>query len=99
MKAHEQWAAKTAWFRRDDNYGSPAERELVELADAAIAEKDEKLDRLRCEGVPGVMHEVDKAFYDLAITERNFARFQVANREAEIAQLRRRLAELGEVVT
>lgn len=37
---------------------------------------------------PGEMHEVDKAFYDLAIKERNFERTKVDRLEGEIARLR-----------
>jgi hypothetical protein len=34
------------------------------------------------------MHEVDRAFHDLAIKERDYARVQVDNRGREIARLR-----------
>ena len=96
MTAHEQWVRKTDRFR--DGGARFAEAELVELGDKVIAEMDAEITRLqaeitrlRAEGVPGVMHEVDRAFYDLAITERNYYRVQVENRDATIAQLQRRL--------
>jgi hypothetical protein len=37
-----------------------------------------ELDEVRRTGTPGVMHEVDKAFYDLAIKERNAAQAKLA---------------------
>ena len=61
-----------------------------------LAERDAEIARLRSEGVPGVMHEVDKSFYDLAIAERNFAQVQVVSRDATIAQLRYRLARMAD---
>lgn len=45
-------------------------------------------EQLRREGVPGVMHEVDKSFHKLAIQERDYARLQVEHRERELAELR-----------
>ena len=39
---------------------------------AALALADE-VERLRAEGTPGVMHAVDKAFYDLTVKERDMA--------------------------
>jgi arginyl-tRNA synthetase len=37
---------------------------------------------------PGVMHEIDQAFYDLAIKERDYERRRVARLEKEVAMLR-----------
>jgi hypothetical protein len=70
------------------------ERERIEWLERQLAERDAEIARLRSEGVPGVMHEVDKSFYDLAIAERNFARTQVVNRDTTIAQLQYRLERL-----
>jgi hypothetical protein len=39
-----------------------------------------EIERLKREGVPGVMHEVDQSFYDLAVKERNYARLVAENR-------------------
>jgi hypothetical protein len=41
-----------------------------------LAAAEAEVKRLRREGVPGVMHEIDQAFYDLAIQERNLERSQ-----------------------
>lgn len=40
---------------------------------------------------PGEMHEVDQAFYDLAIKERNYERVKVDRLEAEVKRLRQGL--------
>lgn len=45
-------------------------------------------DKLRAEGVPGVIHAADRLFYDLAVKERNYARVQVENRDLELAAVR-----------
>jgi hypothetical protein len=71
------------------------ERERIEWLERLLAERDAEITRLRAEGVPGVMHEVDRAFYDLVIAERNYHRIQVEAREETIVQLRRRLKEAG----
>ena len=71
------------------------ERVRIEWLERQLAERDAEITRLRAEGVPGVMHEVDRAFYDLVIAERNYHRAQVENRDATIEQLRRSLAEAG----
>ena len=95
MTAHDdEWAVKTARFRIP---GMPrfAEMELIELGDKVIAEKDDEITRLKTDGSPGVMHEIDRMFYDLTIQERDYSRRQVANRDTEIAQLRLRQAELA----
>jgi hypothetical protein len=47
---------------------------------AAETERDNALaevERLKREGTPGVMHAVDKAFYDLTVKERNAERHEV----------------------
>ncbi len=51
--------------RRDRRLASAARR---------IAELEAEVERLKREGTPGVMHEVDRAFYDLAIKERDYWR-------------------------
>lgn len=38
--------------------------------------------------MPGVMHEVDRAFYDLVIKERDYERHRVERLERELAELR-----------
>jgi hypothetical protein len=43
---------------------------------------------LREHGTPGVMHEVDRAFYDLTVKERNLERARVDRLEAEVRALR-----------
>jgi hypothetical protein len=59
-----------------------------------LHDRDEKIARFKLEGVPGRVHEVDKAFYDLAVQERNYARLQVDNREIIIGQLNARISRL-----
>jgi len=39
--------------------------------EAALVQAEQEIARLKVEGSPGVMHEVDRAFYDLAIKERD----------------------------
>lgn len=68
--------------------------ELPEWARERIAQLEAEITRLRREGVPGVMHEIDKAFHKLAIQERDYARTQVANRDAEIGRLQARAEAL-----
>lgn len=51
------------------------------------------LERLKTEGSPGVMHEVDRAFYRLVVKERDAAREQLAATEAERDKLSEALAE------
>lgn len=48
----------------------------------------DEVEKLKREGVPGVIHEVDRAFYDLAVKERNLAETKVERleREAEILE-------------
>lgn len=47
-----------------------------------------EIDRLKEEGSPGVMHEVDRALYDLVVKERDFERLRVDDLKEEIRQLR-----------
>jgi hypothetical protein len=54
-------------------------------------ELEEEIGKLMAEGVPGVMHSIDKAFYELACTERNHARSKVLRLEAEIEALKQQL--------
>lgn len=56
---------------------------------------EKELDRVKREGTPGVLHEVDKAFYDLTVKERDAAwreldqlRARLARTEAEFAKVR-----------
>lgn len=44
---------------------------------------------------PGVMHPVDKAFYDLVIKERDYARLQVENRNRLIRELEAEVTRLS----
>lgn len=43
---------------------------------------------------PGVMHDVDRAFYELAVQERDYARLQVENRNHQIGELVAQVARL-----
>lgn len=43
-----------------------------------------EVERLRKYGTPGVMHEMDKAFYDLTVKERNFERERATRLQAEV---------------
>lgn len=54
---------------------------------AAAAWAVQEIRRLESEGVPGVMHAVDRAFADLTVMERDFARTLVRNREQTIEEL------------
>lgn len=60
-----------------------------------------ELARVKTEGTPGVMHEVDRSFYNLVIQERDYARLQVENRNQQLGELRaevqRLKAQLDEV--
>lgn len=50
---------------------------LVEYEEAALIHLlCDEIDRLRAEGSPGVMHETDRSFYDLAIKERDYYKRQ-----------------------
>jgi hypothetical protein len=71
------------------------ERERIEYLERLLAGRDAEITRLRAEGVPGVMHEIDRAFYDLVTAERNYHRVQAESRDETIRQLRRRLKEAG----
>jgi hypothetical protein len=51
------------------------------MAIAALMTENEKL---KAEGVPGRMHEVDRMFYDLTVKERDFARQQVLYYQGEL---------------
>lgn len=48
----------------------------------------QELEDLRRNGVPGVIHEVDRAFYDLAVKERNLERMKLDRMENEVNQLK-----------
>jgi hypothetical protein len=53
---------------------------LLAERDVAIQERDaerREVERLKREGTPGVMHEVDAAFYRLTVDERNAERHEV----------------------
>ena len=43
---------------------------------------------------PGIMHDVDRAFYELVIQERDYARLQVENRNQQIGELTAEVARL-----
>lgn len=62
---------------------SADEIERHRAAIASVPDLLDDLDRLRVHGSPGVMHQVDRAFYDLAIQERDAARAVVA-RQREV---------------
>ena len=53
---------------------------LVATVDALTAE----VERLKTEGTPGVMHEVDRAFYKLTVKERDAERHKVDALTAEL---------------
>lgn len=72
----------------------PVADALRKMADEVFTAYDASLARLRLEGTPGIMHEVDKSFYDLVIKERDYARTQVENRNREIGELRATVAQL-----
>jgi len=55
----------------------------------AAADNEREIQRLQKEGTPGVMHSVDKAFYDLVVKERNYERVRVERLTAEVEQLRK----------
>jgi hypothetical protein len=48
----------------------------------------EEIERLRTEGVPGVMHDVDKSFYKLVVSERDAERHLNDQRKLEIHLLK-----------
>jgi hypothetical protein len=43
-----------------------------------------EVDRLRREGSPGVMHKMDRAFYDLTVKERDYERRRVDQLETRL---------------
>lgn len=47
-----------------------------------------EVERLKRDGIPGVIHEVDQAFYDLAVKERNLERIKFEHMENEVNQLK-----------
>ena len=49
---------------------------VAERYSGRIAELEAEVERLKREGTPGVMHEVDRAFLDLAIQERDYWRWK-----------------------
>lgn len=72
---------------------------------SALTAKTAELDQLKAKGSPGVMHEVDRAFYDLTIKERDAAKVRASNyahqrdearqeRDAARAELERTRAQL-----
>jgi hypothetical protein len=68
----------------------------LHVARQKIERLEAEIDRLKREGTPGVMHEVDKAFYDLTVTERDHERQTVDALKQEIARLRDALAYLAD---
>lgn len=53
-----------------------------------------EVERLNREGVPGVMHKIDEAFYDLTVKERNRERVRCNRLEAELTALRTEVERL-----
>lgn len=49
----------------------------------------DEVDRLETQGTPGVMHEVDKAFYNLTVQQRNAAWVRGENTEAALKNAQR----------
>jgi len=95
IETEQQWEARQRAelpeWARDRIATLEAEAAEVPHLRRQLAERDAEIARFRKDGVPGVMHEVDRGFYDLAIQERDYARTQVENRDATIAQLRHRI--------
>lgn len=56
-----------------------------------LAKLEAENERLKKEGVPGVMHEIDRAFYNLTVQQRNSAWLRIEHLEAENKKLRERL--------
>lgn len=80
----------TAVTRPDEQMGTrvvDALRRNLELA-------HDELEKIKREGVPGVMHEVDAAFHRLAIIERDSAWAESARRKERIEELEAELAGL-----
>lgn len=65
--------------------GMGGERELALMAKLELANRE--IERLKVEGFPGVMHEVDRAFYDLTVAERNKAWGELSDAQREIRRL------------
>jgi hypothetical protein len=74
------------WARIIERSGHQPDK--VSALKARVAELEAEVERLKREGTPGVMHEVDKAFYDLALKERDFYSELAGRRLAEIIALR-----------
>jgi hypothetical protein len=62
--------ARRAW---EENKTRQSPEIVRHYADALIAAQQTEIDRLEREGTPGVMHEIDKAFYDLTVKQRDQA--------------------------
>lgn len=64
--------------------------EITNVVDALNSSRDE-VARLKRDGSPGVMHEVDRAFLDLSRKERDLERVRVDGLRADLDEMRRRL--------
>jgi hypothetical protein len=71
---------------------------LGELAAKLLNWYAAEIRKLRREGVPAVTHDVDRAFHDLAIKERDLERVKVERLEAELATAREKIAQLESTV-
>jgi hypothetical protein len=78
------------WETFETEGGRLAPGTAERLTDAVLAvvtpeleRRDAEIERLRREGSPGVMHDVDKSFHDLAVKERDHAWVQIERLLAE----------------
>jgi hypothetical protein len=105
-------AARTAvesWIEiRLDGLTAAERQELDQLLDELeltddglrerLADAEAEIERLKIEGVPGVMHEIDKAFYDLTVTERDYERTERDHERRKVDALRAQLATAHELL-
>jgi FtsZ-binding cell division protein ZapB len=67
---------------------------IAKIAAQLLTWYAQELEDLRRNGVPGVIHEVDRAFYDLAVKERDLERAKVDRLEAELRSARDHITRL-----
>lgn len=60
---------------------------VAKVAATLLASYANELERMRREGTPGVIHEVDRAFYDLAVKERDLEQAKVDRLVREVERL------------
>lgn len=84
LRAHEQTRDEVAAPQPDTLRAGY----VAKIAAQLLTWYAQELEDLRRNGVPGVIHEVDRTFYDLAVKERNLERMKYDHMENEVNQLK-----------